>query len=124
MNHEKEMRAFMEAIAPKERVDLLSAQQTLEMLAEYADQKQDAFKDFEQELVKLQNQMQKMKRETRTIGREIKDVVPEHLYSAFMYASDYISKVDGSFDLAYSEMASAMNLFDTVEKEADKLSRG
>jgi hypothetical protein len=96
----------------------------LEMLAEYADQKQDAFKDFEQELVKLQNQMQKMKRETRTIGREIKDVVPEHLYSAFMYASDYISKVDGSFDLAYSEMASAMNLFDTVEKEADKLSRG
>ena len=114
----------MEAISPKERVDLLSAQQTLEMLAEYADQKQDAFKDFEQELVKLQNQMQKMKRETRTIGREIKDVVPEHLYKAFMYASDYIAKVEGSFDLAYSEMASAMNLFDTVEKEADKLSRG
>lgn len=124
MNHEKEMRAFMEAIAPKEQVNLLTAQQTLETLAEYADQKQDALKDFEQELVNMQNQMQKMKRETRTIGREIKGVVPDQLYKSFMMASDYITKIEGSFDLAYSEMASAMNLFDTVEKEADKLSRG
>tara|TARA_E500000318_G_scaffold32874_1_gene32527 strand:- start:110 stop:484 length:375 start_codon:yes stop_codon:yes gene_type:complete len=124
MNYEKEMQAFMEAIAREERVDLLSAQQTLEMLAEYADQTQDKLKEYDSELVKAQNGVTKTMRDMKAIAREIKGQVPDQLYETYMRAYDYVRKLNGSFDLAYTELASALNDIKTVEREADKLSRG